>query len=165
MKTVTGWHFTGETLRDGQPIPPVGKWLKLPDNVPIIPCRSGLHCGVTPWDSLNYARGAVLHYVELRGELQKHKQDKWVGRERRILQTVDATLLLRRFAADQALTVTHLWPMPTVVKTYLETLDENLRSAAQTAAQDAAWTAARAAARKDFDNRVYAAFKSTLDSL
>lgn len=36
----------------------------------------------------------------------------------------------RRFAADCALHVAHLWNMPPVVREYLETLDENLKEGA-----------------------------------
>ena len=50
---------------------------------------------------------------------------------------------MRRFAADQALSVAHLWDMPQIVREYLTTLDESKRNAAWDAARSAAWSAAR----------------------
>ena len=105
------------------------------------------------------------------------QRDKGASTERTILATIDATHLLRRFAADQALSVAHLWNMPEIVREYLTTLDESKRKAAGAAALDAAWYAAGAAwyaadaawdaawyaagaaARADFNSRVERAFK------
>jgi hypothetical protein len=90
-----------------------------------------------PFDALKIGRGSYLHRV---------KEGK--------VTTIDATNLLRRFAADQALSVAHLWDMPKIVRDYLTKLDEGKRKAAQYAAlyaaQEApdwaAWAAASAAA-------------------
>ncbi len=181
-ETLLGWHFVGDVLRDGRPIPPDGEWL-IHDG-PIVPCKSGLHMSTDPLDALAYAPGATLCRVELAGEIVGHGEpiDKHVGRRRRIIQRIDATQLLRRFAADNALRVAHRWDMPAVVRQYLETLDESLRSAAEraawaaarsaaraaawaaaraaawAAADSAAWAAARSAARSDLAQRVYSAF-------
>ena len=35
------WHFVGDTLRDGRPVPPDGEWLE--HTGPIDWCRSGLY--------------------------------------------------------------------------------------------------------------------------
>lgn len=170
---IYGWHFVGATLRDGRPVPPDGEWLD--HDGPAMPCVSGLHASEHPFDSLQYAPGPILCRVELRGDLSPHGDpvDQWGGRRRRILARRDATAMLRRFAADQALGVAHLWDMPDVVRQYLTTPDESLRDAAWgeaalaaawgEAARAAAWTAARgearAAARREFAARVEALFR------
>ena len=145
QQTLLGYHFVGDTLRDGRPVPKNGRWLKHVG--PVVPCESGLHMSVEPFDALQLAPGNTLCRVELRGDLQEHDGNKWVGRERKIIARIDATTLLRRFACDCALSVAHLWDMPAVVREYLETMDESKRAAA--GAARAAWDAwaARAAAR------------------
>ena len=161
-RIITGYHFTGDKLRNGASIPPIGEWLK--HDGPILPCRSGLHMSECPMDALNYAPGPMLHKVELKGSLISHGNpiDKWVGSERRIIATVDATALLREAARSWALDVIHLWDAPAVVKQYLETGDESLRDAAWAAAWAAARDAARDAAynqhKEDFLNAVEAEF-------
>jgi hypothetical protein len=90
-----------------------------------------------------YAPGNLLHMVRYGGEVLID-ENKGVSSERTILATIDAEHLLRRFAADQALSVAHLWEMPDVVREYLTTLDESKRIAAW----EAAWEAARAAAAR-----------------
>jgi hypothetical protein len=82
-----------------------------------------------PFNALKIGRGSYLHRV---------KEGK--------VTTIDATHLLRRFAADQALSVAHLWDMPKIVRDYLTKLDEGKRAAAQYAALDAAQDAANWAA-------------------
>jgi len=151
-----GYHFTSERLRGGRPIPLIGEWLVW--DGPVVPCESGLHASEHPFDALQYAPGPMLHRVELEGDLTPHGNpvDKWVGRRRRILASIDATGLLREFARWCARSVLHLWDAPEVVRRYLETGDESLRAAAWAAgaaagaagdaAGDAAWAAAGAAA-------------------
>ena len=145
------YHFTSATLRNGEPIPGKGKWLKHDGDV--IPCESGLHASPTPFDALQYAPGEMLHQVELRGTIIPHGNplDKFAASERKILATIDCTPIVRLFARRVALDVIHLWNAPSVVKEYLETGDESKRAAAwdaaRAAAWDAAWDAARAAAR------------------
>lgn len=162
MDTMTGWHFSGATLRDGRALPTIGEWLVHAG--PIVPCHSGLHMSPHPFDALRYAKGPLLHHVELRGDIIAHGRptDKYVGRERRIVATLDATQLMRRFAADQALAVANLWDMPPIVREYLTILNESQRAAARAAAMNAAWDAARTAAwdaaRDEFAARVAVAF-------
>jgi hypothetical protein len=144
------YHFHGGTLRDGRPLPPIGEWLEHDGSVE--PCESGLHASEHPFDALKYAPGPFLDRVELEGDLVSHGEpvDKWVGRRRKRLATIDATELLRLFARLCALDVVHLWKAPDVVARYLQTGDETLRAAARAAAGadagNAAWAAARAAA-------------------
>ena len=182
------WHFTGDKLRDGSPIPPIGHTLVHTGVIEM--CVSGYHWSRTPFQALSYAPGPLLHKVRIGGTIRETKGDKGVSSERTILATIDATPLMRRFAADQALSVAHLWPMPDVVREYLTGLDEAKRSAAEgaaaraaawdaawaaesaawraasaawsaawRAAESAAWRAAESAALNDFNSRVYAAFE------
>jgi hypothetical protein len=137
----TAWHFTGNTLRDGSPIPAIGETLVFPGKVEL--CRSGYHWSLKPHQALKYAPGATLHKVRFGGYVER-RADKGVSSERTIIASIDATNLLRRFAADQALGVSHLWDMPEVVHDYLTTLDESKRKAAwgaSKAAWDAVWDA------------------------
>jgi len=143
------YHFTGKTLRDGRAIPAIGEWLE--HDGPLAMCESGLHAGPTPFDALKYAPGEFLHLVELDGELIA-QDDKVVCRKRKIVATIDATDLLRKFARTVALKVIHLWDAPPVVREYLETGDESKRAAAGDAARAAAWAAARAAAGAEYRN-------------
>jgi hypothetical protein len=136
------YHFTGDNLRDGRPLPAIGEWLK--HDGAIVICKSGFHASPTAFQALQHAPGNLLHRVELRGDLIE-ESDKSVGRERRIVASIDATDLLRRFSRTMALKVIHLWAAPSIVREYLETGDESKRAAARAAARDAAW-AARAAA-------------------
>jgi hypothetical protein len=147
MNSILAWHFTGDTLRDGSPIPPVGEWLRYEGKV--VMCESGLHASVHPFDALHYAPGPILHRVECR-DVVETQSDKIVCRERRIISSMDATEMLRYFARMQALSVVHLWDAPDVVLDYLMTRDGAIRDAAWVAAwvaaRDAAGVAARVAA-------------------
>jgi len=125
------WHFTGNKLRDGSSIPAVGQKLIFKGGIEI--CSHGYHWSKQPYDALQYAPGTKLHLVEYGGIVQE-QEDKGCSSERTILKSIDATTLLRRFAADQALSVAYLWNMPDVVREYLTTLDEKLRVAAYAAA-------------------------------
>ena len=137
------FHFTSKKLRNGDPIPPIGEWLEYTGK--IVPCQSGLHASEHPLDALRYAPGNLLHAVELEGDLVSHGNpiDKWVGRRRKIIATINAESLLREFARWCASQVLHLWDAPQIVKEYLASGDESLRGAAW----GAAWGAARDAAR------------------
>jgi len=163
-----GYHFTGDKLRDGRPVPPVGEWLEHEGEID--PCVCGLHASEHPFDAMRYALGVTLHRVELEGDLQSHGDppDKWVGRRRKIIASIDATLLLREFARWCALQVIHLWDAPQVVREYLETGDETLREAAWEAAWDAreaAWeAAAREAAREAVWEGQRAKFKEIVEA-
>ena len=145
---IRAWHFVGDTLRDGRPVPQDGKWLV--HQGPLVICQSGLHASLDPFDALQYAPGPILCLVECDGDIH-HQRDKLVCRRRRIVARRDATEGLRYFARMQALSVAHLWEPPDVVLDYLMTGDEVNRdaalSAAWAAALSAAWSAAWSAAR------------------
>lgn len=134
------WHFVGETLRDGRPVPADGEWLV--HDGPLVLCESGLHASVCPFDALRYAPGPILCLVELDGDIL-HGDDKVVAQRRRIVARQDVTSLLRGFARACARDVLPLWDAPDVVRRYLETGDETIRSAAESAARSAAESAQR----------------------
>ena len=176
-KKIIGYHFTGDKLRDGQPIPPIGEWLM--HTGPVIICESGLHYSLDPFDALQYAPGAICHMVEIE-EVVTTQSDKGVCRRRKILKSFDATQILRYFARMQALSVIHLYPNGTddVVFDYLITGNKAQEAAALAAARAAvwdaagdaagaaawdavraaAWAAARAAAQLEFNSLINAEF-------
>jgi hypothetical protein len=141
---VYAYHFVGEKLRDGRPIPPDGEWLVHEGEMVI--CESGLHASKRPMDALAYAPGRTLCLVECEDIVDEHA-DKFVCRRRKIVKRIDATELLWKASREFALSVIHLWDAPQVVRDFLTTGDESLRAAARAAAGAAAWDAARAAAR------------------
>ena len=55
--TLLAYHFTDDTLRGGRPLPKINTWLS--HEGPIVPCRSGLHASVHPYDALTYSPGNV----------------------------------------------------------------------------------------------------------
>jgi hypothetical protein len=133
------YHFTGDTLLDGRPVPPVGEWLVHEGRVEM--CESGLHASRHPLDALGYAPGNLLHLVECE-DVEKQADDKLVCRRRKIVKSIDAKGLLREFARWCALQVIHLWDAPDVVREYLETGSDELLVAADRAADRAAAGAA-----------------------
>ena len=145
--TILAWHFTNGHLRDGSPLPKVGKWLRV-DGPPRM-CSHGLHASVNVLDALGYAPGGTLHRVRVGGTIIK-ADDKIAGTERKILWTLHESELeatYREFARWCALQVIDKWDAPDIVRRYLETGDESIRDAAGSAAWSAAWSAARSAAR------------------
>ncbi len=154
-KPIKAWHFVGDTLRDGRPVPADGVRLTHP-SMPIL-CESGLHASLHPFDALQYAPGPVLCLVECGGTIL-YQSDKLVCTERVIVTRMDATPLLRYFARQQALSVVHLWTPPDVVLDYLRGDDT-----ARAAAWDAAGGAALSAVGADFDSLVRDAFADWLE--
>ena len=145
-KTVLAYHFTnGYHLRDGQLLETGREYVF--DGEPVM-YECGYHASRHVFDALKYAPGSILSRVECR-EVTEERDYKLVCRRRRVIATIDATELLRRFARLCALEVTHLWKAPDIVIRYLKTGDESLMEAAWSAAWSAAWDtsdAARAAA-------------------
>jgi hypothetical protein len=164
-KTIIAYHFVGETLRDGQPVPADGVWLEHKGRIEI--CKSGLHASLSPFDALKYAPGPTLCLVECKDEII-HGDNKLVCSRRRIIKRFDATGLLRLFARQQALSVIHRWRAPKVVREYLETGDESKRSAAwsaaKSAAKSAAWSVAKSAAWSAAESAAWSAAKSAAAS-
>jgi hypothetical protein len=142
--TDLGWHFVGNTLRDGSPVPANGVTLKHTDE--LIMCEAGLHYSRSAFDALQYAPGPVLCRVEMGGVIP-YTGDKGCGSERTIIARHDVTNILRRFAKDQAKSVLHLWDAPQVVVDYLNSDTEELRDTARFASRLVAWDTARDASR------------------
>src|SRR4051812_47432285 len=106
MEKVLAWHFVGNALRDGRPIPADGELLKF-DGTPIL-CQRGLHASLHPYDALNYAPGPILCRVECSGTIIRG-DDKLVCTERTIIARADATEAMRYFARYQALSAIDNW--------------------------------------------------------
>ena len=153
MTEFNGYHFTGDTLRDGQTVPTIGEVLV--HEGPIEICSTGLHFSRTAWQAFTYATGNMLHRVMCEEIAAEHMDDKAVCRKRTIVATIDAEKLMRDFGRSCALDVIHLWDAPQVVIDFLKTGNEELRDttwdatwdATRAAAWAAAWAAARDAAR------------------
>lgn len=131
-KSIFGWHFVGDKLRDGSKIPRDGVWL--PKLTPIELCERGYHGSLHPFDALQYAPGDTLCYCEWRGKVI-HESDKFVSEQRRIITRMNAAEMLSYFARMQALSVAHLWEPPDIVLDWLMTGDDDIKGAAR----DAAW--------------------------
>lgn len=131
------YHFVGDWLRDGRPVPGDGEKLVFYGE-PIL-CKQGLHASLHPFDALQYAPGPILCLVECGGTIIRGN-DKLVCTERTIVRRIDATNLLRYFSRMQAVSVLDLWleSPPDVVLDYLMTGDESIRNAARDAALAAA---------------------------
>ena len=141
-KTVLAYHFTdGWQLRDGAPLETGREYVF--DGEPVM-CECGYHASRHVFDALEYAPGATLSRVECR-EVTEECDDKLVCKRRTVIQTIDATKILQKFARMCALDVIHLWDAPDVVVRYLKTGDEALRDAARIAARSAAWDTGDAA--------------------
>jgi hypothetical protein len=147
MTETLAWHFVGDTLRDGRPVPDDGVVLR--QRGKIIPCVNGLHGSVRAIDALQYAPRPIICRTSHGGTIVT-VSDKLASSTRTVLWRVNGTGILSLFARQCALDVAHLWDMPPIVREYLEAGDEALRAAARdaawAAARDAAWDAARAAA-------------------
>ena len=132
------YHFTSLTLRNGEPIPPIGEWLIHTEE--IVHCVSGLHASPTPFDALNYAPGCLLHEVELSGIIIPHGNpvNKLVAEKRKITATINASELCLHFACDCALDVIHLWEAPEIVFTFLKTRDKKTAATIYAATYSAA---------------------------
>lgn len=123
------WYlFTdGVELWAGRPLPPVGEWL---EQEGLLCLQSpALQASAHPFDALYYCSGTRLHLVELDGEMMESTTFPCYVRasRMRLLATLDATELIRRFARRCALDVASLGKMPDAVRDYLESGDENLR--------------------------------------
>ena len=139
MDTVTGWYFSKESrlLRYGD-ARPIAIGVTHEVAAPIELCKRGLHASVRAIDALEFAPGPIVWRVELSGEI-KLGDDKCVATHRKYIGGgVDASAVIRAFARRCALDVAHLWDMPPLVRSYLETGEESIR--------DAAWDAASATA-------------------
>ena len=155
-KKILAWHFTdGMTLRDGQTLV-VGKTYHHEGGVKI--CESGYHASRRLFGALRWAPGTQLSRVECWGDVEE-QDDKLVARNRKVLWTIDATMILHEFTcrvAEQILAKVET-PDPRSLaaidakRKWMrgEITDDQLdaaRSAAESAARSAAWSAAGLAA-------------------
>src|SRR3990167_4636956 len=83
-------------------------------------CQKGLHASKFVFDALQYATSHNLYRVELYG-IRIDSKDKSVATTRHYLYNINAEKILRKFACDCALSISHLWDCPDVVKEYLLT--------------------------------------------
>ena len=159
------YHFVGETLRDGRPVPADGEWLV--HEGPFSMCESGLHASEHPFDALQYAPGSILCFVDIESEPAvsfQRGEDKVCGNRRRILARIEAEPLLMEFTRWCALEVIHLWDDPDVVVNYLKTGDPRLSwavaaaRAAVTAAEVVLATEEGSKQRAKFAEMVHVAF-------
>jgi hypothetical protein len=160
MSRIYAWHFCGDTLRDGRPIPADGVTLRH-DGV-IMPCKLGLHASERLIDALQYAPGPLLCRVRLGGKMVPHGGNKFAAAERTILWRFDATEVLRAFGRHCALEVLDLWDAPAVVREYLETGREDVRVGAREAINadwNVRWNFARDAANAATLDNSWAAAK------
>jgi len=121
------WHFVGEKLRDGRPVPPDGEWLE--HDGELIMCASGLHACRRIIDALWYAPGNIICRVELGGKIIVDGE-KLVATRRKILWRVDGDEPLREF-----------------IRWCSRKSTRNTTAMAWDAAWDAAWDKARIAER------------------
>ena len=145
-KTMMGWWFAPEDLKlpngDGRKVK-VGTTHAV-EGPPVL-CKHGLHASPSVLEALGYTSSNKLFRVRLHGKIAVG-DDKACATKRTYEASLDAEVVLRKFARECALSVIHLWDAPQVVKDYLKTGDEKLRAAARDAAWAAAWDAAWAAA-------------------
>jgi hypothetical protein len=137
------YHFVGDTLRDGSPVPDNG--VTLVYDKPIELCVSGYHASRRVLDALQFAPGPTLCRVNCSG-IVKEIESKLVCSERTIIDRIDATDILWKFSRECSLSVLDKWDAPEIVRKFLETGDEVYRSAAQSEARDVAWRVTRSAA-------------------
>ena len=145
---ILGWHFLSAdgTAYNGYRPPAVGVW-EPPIDKPE-PCVRGYHGSPTILKALVYASGPILGRCEYRAVVRHADGDKWAARERRCIARVDASRLLRYFAAhvaEEAMrrfgwTDPRSWAATQAARDYA---DRKIDSAARSAA----WSAAEAAER------------------
>lgn len=133
------YHFTDNgRLRDGRPVPPVGKWLK--HKGPLVLCESGLHASERLLDALRYAPGLTLHIVTLSGDVICD-DDKLVASRRRIDRTIEVPMrAVVRLAIESACLAA--WCAGLYLPQLLDALaaaDREDWVAARVAANDTAW--------------------------
>lgn len=96
-ETWLAWHWTAYQLRDGRPIPPIGRWL-VHKGKRVSLCSSGLHASRSLIDAFFYAPGTLLHRVECT-DIAEASKDKFVCRKRKILRSADMGHVLAGWAS------------------------------------------------------------------
>ena len=140
------WHFVGDKLRDGRPIPADGVWLE--HEGPLKMCDSGLHFARQPFDALSYACGATtLCLVEIGGEVVEEKERK------------DCDPPPKGIASRRKIIARHDIAAFCDLKKDLEDARLAACAAISDKAANEAWEAIWDNARKKFNASVYEAFK------
>ena len=168
MEVVVGWHILPNNcvLRDGRKADLTGAWQLMAGDEPPKMCKRGMHASRRLIDALQYAQGALICRVEVRGDIAE-EDDKLTGCERRVFDWINGTKLLHQFAircAARALRIygvtdKRLWNTLRVKGRWVRgsATDQDLHTArakawgapdtaARAAARDAAWDVAWAAA-------------------
>jgi hypothetical protein len=151
------YHFVGDTLRDGSPVPDNGVTLVYDE--PIELCASGYHASRKALDALRFAPGLTLCRVNCSGIVEE-TQSKLVCSERTIIDRIDSTDTLQEFSRKCSLSVLDKWDAPEIVRKFLETGDEVYRSEAHIAARSAALSATVSAACDEAYNAALSATSS-----
>lgn len=147
------WHFlrSDRQLRwnsDGKPVKVGGTYSATGR---LVMCSNGMHASVRALDALRYAPGPIACRVKLSGDILK-SPDKVCARSRKILDMVDATTILHRFAcrvATKALALAGVtddvaWNAIRTKRRWLAGIATNAElAAAWFAARDSAWKATR----------------------
>jgi hypothetical protein len=136
--TALAYHFHGKTLRDGRPLPLLGKWLRHDGEVKL--CESGLHASVRLLDALQYAPGLHVDLVRL-GWVRKTGEDKIAASGRMRLRT--GVFPAARFAAEAACLA--LWCAGLGQEPWAWALADAAASGDNARIEDAAWAAGAAA--------------------
>ena len=117
------WHFVAHSRRlqyEDDRIVRTGRTYRTPNNDPISLCENGMHGSVRPIDALPYAPGPIVCRVDITGEIEE-TDNKFAGRNRKVLWMYDATRVLEKIARECALEVTECWNPPEFVINYLKT--------------------------------------------
>ena len=128
------WHFVGDELRNGIPIPADGEWLVHEGE--LIMCESGLHASRKIIDALIYAPGSTICRVEVNGKIIED-HDKVVAEKRKILWRIDGNKVLPAFARWGVLQV--IRNAPNVVGEWLKTGNEELRAESENVIMTIHW--------------------------
>ena len=157
------WHFAGEILRDGEPLPKKGDVLTHEGAIKC--CESGYHGSTRAIDALEYAPGTMVARVRLSGDMES-QSDKHCARVRENLTDyVDATRVLHEFAcwyatgaldAEEAAGRNVDPRSRRAIEVKLAWLDGDATDDEQDAAWGAAWDAARAAQNVELERKLAA---------
>ena len=165
MKPIKAWHFVTKDRRlrygDNRYVRAGMVQEMAGDGAPLL-CERGMHASTSLLDALRCAPGPIVCRVEIWGDVALG-DDKLCGRFRRVLWTVDATVVLHEFAcwcAERALRrakvtdkrcwgaieAKRAWLRGEISSSELDAARAAAMDAARAAASAAAWVAARAAA-------------------
>lgn len=129
-----GYVYSADKLSGDKLIPPLGEWQEYHGSSSLK--FFGLSAHTNHYTALKYAKGHLLHKVELAGEIYKESNSIFAER-RRFVATIDVTELMYEFARGCAWGVIDQWGAPEVVLEYLESGEEFWRLEARAEANKA----------------------------